>query len=280
MGLIALATTLLTILSTSPVYAGKGGSYEPYIEVVVDGSTLIIDVEESHFEVDEVFVNGRVFYYEGRPLRLALTEFENDEDIMIYAKDIDGNQSNIITLNLEDLEDDEPLPTPPTRPDNPFTPNGQATIVDVATDEDGKDFFTFVTPAGNEFFLVIDHQRATDNVFFLNAVTENDLMALAEISTPEQPAIQPPALPDLGDLEDEDYLEDEPVIEDEDSGNGTMIFIGFAVVAIGIAGYYVKVIRPKQIGGIDEDEYEDFEEDLGEELTFEDEVEDIEGEEI
>lgn len=37
-----------------------------------------------------------------------------------------------------------------------------------------------VTENENVFYLVIDKQRDTENVYFLNAVTESDLMALAE----------------------------------------------------------------------------------------------------
>ncbi len=62
----------------------------------------------------------------------------------------------------------------------PLTPDGQGTVLDNATDEDGKEFFTITTPDENVFFLVIDRQKESENVYFLNAVTESDLMALAE----------------------------------------------------------------------------------------------------
>lgn len=42
------------------------------------------------------------------------------------------------------------------------------------------DFDTIITENENVFYLVIDKQRDTENVYFLNAVTESDLMALAE----------------------------------------------------------------------------------------------------
>ena len=64
--------------------------------------------------------------------------------------------------------------------EKPLTPDGQATVVDDVTDGDGKEFYTIVTPAENTFYLVIDKQRDSDNVYFLNAVTESDLLALAE----------------------------------------------------------------------------------------------------
>lgn len=70
---------------------------------------------------------------------------------------------------------------------NPFTPNGTGTVVDNATDEDGKEFYTIQTADENVFYLVIDKQRGTENVYFLNAVTESDLMALAKRTIPLRP---------------------------------------------------------------------------------------------
>ena len=53
----------------------------------------------------------------------------------------------------------------------PFTPEGTGTVVDNATDGDGKEFFTITTPSENVFYLIIDRQREGQNVYFLNAVT-------------------------------------------------------------------------------------------------------------
>ena len=72
----------------------------------------------------------------------------------------------------------------------PFTPDGTGTVVDNATDGDGKEFFTVTTPSENVFYLVIDRQRTENNVYFLNAVTEKDLLALAE-ADPEPEVTEP-----------------------------------------------------------------------------------------
>ena len=72
----------------------------------------------------------------------------------------------------------------------PFTPDGTGTVVDNVTDEDGKEFFTITTPSENVFYLVIDRQRTENNVYFLNAVTEKDLLALAE-ADPEPEVTEP-----------------------------------------------------------------------------------------
>mgnify|MGYP002508413626 CR=1 FL=1 len=76
----------------------------------------------------------------------------------------------------------------------PLTPDGQATVLDNATNEDGKEFYTIQTPDENVFYLIIDNQRDTENVYFLNAVTESDLMALAvkEDDAPQTDAIPAP----------------------------------------------------------------------------------------
>ena len=66
----------------------------------------------------------------------------------------------------------EPEAQPETQ--NPFSTDGTGTVVDNATDEDGKEFYTITTPDENIFYLVIDKQKTTDNVYFLNAVTEAD----------------------------------------------------------------------------------------------------------
>ena len=92
---------------------------------------------------------------------------------------------------------------------NPFTPDGTGTVVDNATDQDGKEFFTITTAEEAVFYLVIDRQRETENVYFLNAVTVADLMALAE-SSGEPAAPEPMPEPDP---EPDPTPEPEPVPE-------------------------------------------------------------------
>jgi len=71
-----------------------------------------------------------------------------------------------------------------TAPDDDFVvgtlPPGSGTVVDVFEGEDGRKFYTIQTPAGNTFYLIIDMSRLSENVYFLDAVQEKDLIALAE----------------------------------------------------------------------------------------------------
>ena len=87
-------------------------------------------------------------------------------------------------------------PEEPAEP-NPFTPDGTGTVVDKATDKDGKEFYTNTTPDENIFFLVIDNQKSSENVYFLNAVTETDLLPLAEKDS-EGEAVKPQTTPTPG----------------------------------------------------------------------------------
>lgn len=52
---------------------------------------------------------------------------------------------------------DEEADTTPRDP-VPLTPDGQATVLDNATNEDGKEFYTIQTPDENVFYLIIDNQ--------------------------------------------------------------------------------------------------------------------------
>ena len=62
----------------------------------------------------------------------------------------------------------------------PLTPDGTGTVIDNVTNEDGKEFFTITTPSKHVFYLIIDRQKNDENVYFLDAVTDKDLLALAK----------------------------------------------------------------------------------------------------
>ena len=137
------------------------------------------------------------------------------------------------------LEPVDPLPVEQPPDPKPFTPDGTGTVLDNATDEDGKEFFTITTADEAVFYLVIDRQRSTENVYFLNAVTVSDLMALAEQDQ------EPEAPPPVTEPEPEPTPTPEP--EPQKSGGAGMLLAALAVLALGGgAGWYFKIYRPKQ----------------------------------
>ena len=157
---------------------------------------------------------------------------------------------------------------------NPFTPNGTGTVVDNATDEDGKEFFTITTPSENIFYLVIDRQRTENNVYFLNAVTEKDLLALAE-ADPEPEVTEPVVQPEP-DPEPVPELEPEPE-KDATFPVGNLLMVAAVALVGGGAAYYFKVYRPKhEAAGLDEDDYDYDEADPYGDMETEKETEDEE----
>lgn len=167
--------------------------------------------------------------------------------------------------------------TPPAATETvakPFTPDGTGTVVDNATDEDGKEFFTITTPSENVFYLVIDRQRTENNVYFLNAVTEKDLLALAE-ADPEPEVTEPVVQPEP---DPEPVPEPEPEPEKDTAFPvGNLLMVAAVALVGGGAAYYFKVYRPKhEAAGLDEDDYDYDEADPYGDMAVEEETEDEE----
>ena len=168
--------------------------------------------------------------------------------------------------------------TPPSAsqsPDPITPPGGQGTVIDnvSGTSEDsGREFFTIATPDENVFYLVIDRKKDAENVYFLNAVTESDLMALAEkdTDTPSQSAIPDPdpvcscnekcapgavntncpvcvlTWKDCAGTVTVDPVDPEPERPKDSGGTGTTVLVLIAAAAVGVAGWYLKIYRPKK----------------------------------
>lgn len=249
----------------------------PTVKAWLSEDILFIEAADSGAGVEAVFINEeRINYRVDGGLALFARDYGDEgESILIYAMDFAGNKSETVTVEIPKTAADPELAEQTTQ-SNPFTPSGQATVVDEATESDGKDFYTFTTPEGNIFYLIIDHQRESENVYFLNAVTENDLLALAESSGSSSGSGAIPTPDPVPQTDPELITDPEPETPEKASNsNGTMIFLVIAIIALGGAGYYIKIVRPKQQAaaiGDDEDDFEDGDDD--EEMEFEDEPED------
>ena len=154
----------------------------------------------------------------------------------------------------------EPAEEPPAQEETttakPFTPEGTGTVVDNATDDDGKEFYTIQTPDEHVFFLVIDKQRTSENVYFLDAVTEKDLLSLAQAEKePETVEPEPKLTTAPQEPTDEPKPESAPKPEKENSPVGTILLVLAVAVIGGGAGWYFKIYRPKhQAPDLDEEE--------------------------
>jgi hypothetical protein len=251
---------------------------------------------EETLSVDEVWLTGDTLHIavtdktdgESRTFELNLSDYAKpgDEYVTVRAADSAGHTSDAVRFKnpyyapqadaasgggASPAQDggDETSETPGESESAvpggaiPFTPPGTGSVVDDAAESDGKEFFTVETPGGNIFYLIVDRQRAGENVYLLNAVTENDLASLAESGD----GLTSSAVPEPSAAEAEPVPEPSPVTEPDPEtsakpggmGSGAGIFIILAALAAGGAGYYFKIVRPKRQADDpdDGDEYED-----------------------
>ena len=161
----------------------------------------------------------------------------------------------------------------------PLTPDGTGTVIDNVTNEDGKEFFTVTTPSKHVFYLIIDRQKNAENVYFLDAVTDKDLLALAKsdnedvsgsssskaASAPETSSAPTASTPTVSS-------NSQP--EKQDSSAGIAAVAILAAVLVGAAVWFFKFRKPgkKDKNKPDPDDY-DYTEDGDDESDPDDESE-------
>ena len=161
----------------------------------------------------------------------------------------------------------------------PLTPDGTGTVIDNVTNEDGKEFFTVTTPSKHVFYLIIDRQKNAENVYFLDAVTDKDLLALAKsdnedvsgssssktASAPETSSAPTASTPTVSS-------NSQP--EKQDSSAGIAAVAILAAVLVGAAVWFFKFRKPgkKDKNRPDPDDY-DYTEDGDDESDPDDESE-------
>ncbi len=131
---------------------------------------------------------------------------------------------------------------------------------DNATEQEGKEFFTVTTKAGNVYYLIIDRQRGTQNVYFLSPVTESDLIGLTDDGTAYNPGVtQPEPQPSDDTPAPSETPEPEQPAQSGGMNAGTIIFVLLAVAAVGGAAYYIKIVKPRKQAAQDDEYDEDWE---------------------
>ena len=236
----------------------------PDLSAVLQGSMLHIEASDDLSGVEAVFIGAICITWNGEDaMDVSFRDYAGTRSrtVGVYAVDAAGNRC--VTVEIQN----------PFYEVAVFTPDGQATMLDNAADEDGKEFYTFTTPEGNIFYLVIDRERDSDNVYFLNAVTEQDLYALAEKDRDDGP-VNESAIPEIrvctctdkceagmvnmscpvcvnelhaciGKRTQKPDADGTATGETKKEGSGTMIFVLLAMAAVGGAGYYLKIYKPK-----------------------------------
>jgi hypothetical protein len=166
---------------------------------------------------------------------------------------------------------------------SPLTPDGNLELVDDVTQEsDGKQFITVQSKNDNTFYIVIDRDKDTDNVYFMNLVDEADLMALMEdgevtvkctCDTRCEAGDVDTTCPvcknnmvECTGVEEEQETETttEPTEDDtektESKGSSAPILLIILIIGLGAGGavYYLKFKKPKTDtkGPVDLDDYD------------------------
>ncbi len=174
---ITTTGTVVTNGSRLNLRTGAGLDYEIIDQLRPGEEVTVIGSEGDWYEV---IVPEKKWYVHGDYLELIETAEQNSElDLAMLM--------HLMSLMFGTSEDEM---TENGKPPFAFTPDGNLSLIDdflqieVAgteeTEQVEKQFITVQSKNGNTFYIVIDRNGETENVYFLNLVDEADLMALIE----------------------------------------------------------------------------------------------------
>lgn len=301
-------------LPTTALAASDADTTPPTLTATLNGDALHIAATDDLSGVEAVLIDGtRVNALSDSAADVLLKDYAGTgKTISVYAVDYAGNRSETIKLDnpyyiapvttssgSSDQSTSQPtipsVPAPDStaQPDSTestssipagaFTPEGTGTVQDNVSNADDKQFYTITTEAGNVFYLIIDGKRDSNNVYFLNGVTESDLLALAEkdgnSTTNSIPEIItctcsvkceagkvntscPVCKNDLnGCTAKAAEVTPEPTEPEKPSSGGSnatmLILAAGALLGVGGVGYYVKIVKPKRETADEDDDFED-----------------------
>lgn len=156
---------------------------EPSYVYAVSGQSGDANSGNNQLNVNSAFNQSNASYGSNQSVVNAADNSNSGQTVADSGSSIDIDD---LPENLQEIIAGQNQPNQPEPPT--LTPEGTGTVVDNIMTINDIEFFTVTTEGGNDFFLVIDRQRATDNVYLLNMVTEADLMALAEARDETQPS--------------------------------------------------------------------------------------------
>ena len=177
---IATVGTVVTGGSCLNVRTGAGMDYE-IIDWLSPGEEVKVIGSEGDWY--EVIVPEKKGYVHGYYLELFEKAGQNSEIDLTMLMHLMGLMfGSLENAGSETIENG--------KPPFAFTPDGNLTLIDdflqieaPATEDSArieKQFITVQSKNGNTFYIVIDRNGDTENVYFLNLVDEADLMALME----------------------------------------------------------------------------------------------------
>lgn len=179
----AESTTIGTVTTNGGrlnLRTGAGMSYE-IIDQLCNGEEVTVIGSEGDWY--EVIVPEKKGYVHGDYLKIieqAEQNSEIDSAMLMY----------LMNMMFQGFESVDGETTENGKPPFAFTPDGNLTLIDdflqieafatEDTEQIEKQFITVQSKNGNTFYIVIDRNGETENVYFMNLVDEADLMALME----------------------------------------------------------------------------------------------------
>ena len=179
----AESTTIGTVTTNGGrlnLRTGAGMSYEIINQLRNGEEVTVIGSEGDWYEV---IVPEKKGYVHGDYLELiekAEQNSEIDSAMLMY----------LMNMMFQGFESGDGETTENGKPPFAFTPDGNLTLIDdflqieayatEDTEQIEKQFITVQSKNGNTFYIVIDRNGETENVYFMNLVDEADLMALME----------------------------------------------------------------------------------------------------
>ena len=140
----------------------------------------------------------------------------------------------------------------------------EVTNVTQTAQNGSKGFYTIQTKSGKTFYLIIDNDQSSDNVYLLTEVSEQDLL---NFNLPDTVT-----LPDAGTVRAEPEKKasatpkptkavtekpEEPEMPEKRNPLVKNILLALLIAGVGGAAYYFKVYKPKQEDMYDDDDEED-----------------------
>ena len=176
-------TTIGTVVTNGGrlnLRTGAGMSYEIIDQLHPGEEVTIIGSEGDWYEV---IVPEKKGYVHSDYLELIEKAEQNSElDLAMLM--------HLMSVMFQGFESTDGETTENGKSPFAFTPDGNLTLIDdflqieipgdEETEQVEKQFITVQSKNGNTFYIVIDRNGETENVYFLNLVDEADLMALME----------------------------------------------------------------------------------------------------
>ena len=106
----------------------------------------------------------------------------------------------------------------------------------------GKEFYTITTDLGKVFYLIIDNERSSQNVYLLTEVNENDLLNFVNYEGDKVTQGEVPLYSLSGTLEEEkeDVIIEETNEPQEEKGNSSTLVIILLAAVVVLGAYFFK----------------------------------------